>query len=103
MTWVVPLRQGVFNSLRTRPLRVIDRRLVDIGQETRKLLEFCDLEWEENCLHFHKTQRVVETASLVQARKKMYQGSSEAWKNYVSHLQPLIKMLEPQNHPDATE
>ena len=62
-------------------------------QETLKLLQFCDLEWEEQCLDFHKTNRTVKTASNVQVRKKMYRGSSEAWRRYEQHLQPLINEL----------
>ena len=63
--------------------------------ETRKLLVFCDLEWEEQCLDFHKTNRLVKTTSASQVRRKMYRGSSEAWKNYEDHLQPLINDLGP--------
>lgn len=62
-------------------------------EETHKLLQFCDLEWEEQCLDFHKTDRTVKTASNVQVRKKMYRGSSEAWRKYEQHLQPLINEL----------
>ena len=62
-------------------------------KETRKLIEYCDLAWDENCLDFHKNQRGVLTASSAQVRKKMYQGSSEAWKQYEKNLQPLIKGL----------
>jgi tetratricopeptide (TPR) repeat protein len=62
--------------------------------ETRKLLEYCDLDWDENCLNFHKNQRAVKTASSLQVRQKMYQGSSEAWKQYEAHLKPLIKALD---------
>jgi hypothetical protein len=61
--------------------------------ETRKLLQFCDLEWEEQCLDFHKTKRAVKTASNVQVRKKMYKGSSEAWRKYEKYLQPMINEL----------
>ena len=63
-------------------------------EETRKLLEYCDLDWDENCLNFHSNKRAVKTASALQVRKKMYQGSSEAWKKYEAHLQPLIKGLK---------
>ena len=62
--------------------------------ETRKLLEYCDLDWDENCLNFHSNKRPVKTASALQVRKKMYQGSSEAWKKYEAYLQPLIKGLD---------
>ena len=53
-------------------------------EETRKLLDYCDLDWDENCLDFHKNKRAVKTVSSLQVRQKIYQGSSEAWKNYKS-------------------
>jgi tetratricopeptide (TPR) repeat protein len=62
--------------------------------ETKKLLEHCDLEWDENCLNFHTNKRAIKTASASQVRKKMYQGSSEAWKNYATHIQPIIDGLK---------
>ena len=62
-------------------------------EETRKLLQYCELDWDENCLSFHKNKRTVETASSVQVREKMYQGSSEAWKKHKAYLKPLIKAL----------
>jgi len=62
-------------------------------EETRKLLEYCELDWDENCLNFHKNKRAVKTASSLQVRQKMYQGSSEAWKKHEAYLQPLIKAL----------
>jgi len=61
--------------------------------ETRKLLEYCELEWDKNCLDFHKNKRTVETASVLQVQQKMYQGSSEVWKEYEEYLQPMIKAL----------
>ena len=61
--------------------------------ETRNVLKYCELDWQENCLNFHKNKKAVKTTSSMQIRKKMYQGSSEAWKKYESYLQPLIKGL----------
>jgi len=63
-------------------------------EETRKLLEYCQLNWEEQCLNFHKTKRTVKTVSITQVRKNMYQGSSEKWKKYEKYLQPLLKSLD---------
>ena len=63
--------------------------------ETRKLLEYCELDWDEKCLNFHKNERAVKTASSMQVRKKMYQGSSDAWRKYETHIKPLINGLEP--------
>jgi len=61
--------------------------------ETRKLLDYCELEWDVNCLNFHTNKKAVKTTSAMQVRQKIYQGSSEVWKKYEAHLQPLIKGL----------
>ena len=61
--------------------------------ETKKLLEYCELDWDEKCLKFHTNKRAVRTASSLQVKEKMYQGSSEAWIKYESYLKPLIKAL----------
>ena len=63
-------------------------------QETEKLLKYCDLNWDKNCLNFHKNTRAIKTASSSQVRKKMYQGSSEAWKKYESNLKTLTEGLK---------
>ena len=63
-------------------------------EETKKLLEYCELDWDENCLNFQNTKRAVKTASVLQVRQKMYQGSSEAWRQYEKYIQPLIEGLK---------
>lgn len=63
-------------------------------EETRKLLAYCGLSWQEQCMDFHLSKRAVATASNQQVRQKMYQGSSAAWRKYEAHLQPMIKQLE---------
>ena len=62
--------------------------------ETQKLLKYCELDWDNNCLNFHKNTRAVHTASASQVRQKMYQGSSDAWKKYEKFLEPLVKSLK---------
>ena len=66
---------------------------VNLEEETKKLLVHCNLEWDKNCLEFHKNNRVVKTMSTLQVREKIYQGSSENWKNYDNFLKPMIKGL----------
>ena len=61
--------------------------------ETRKLIEYCGLGWDESCLNFQKNSRVVETASVSQVRREMFQGSSENWKKYKQYLEPLVDKL----------
>ena len=61
--------------------------------ESKKLIKYCGLDWDKNCLEFYKNTRVVKTASSLQVRQKMYQGSSEAWKEYESYIEPLVSGL----------
>jgi len=62
--------------------------------ETKKLLEYCDLDWDKNCLNFHQNERQVKTPSTLQVRQKIYKGSSDAWKEHWAHIQPLINGLK---------
>lgn len=70
-----------------------DRLVADQEQETRRLIDFLDLPWEEECLHFHKSRRVAATISYDQVNQKMYTSSSGRWKNYEKHLGPLIDIV----------
>jgi len=62
--------------------------------EIRKLLEACDLEWQEECLNFDKSAGVVKTASAYQARQPMYTSSVMLWEKYQEFLQPLLDELD---------
>lgn len=67
---------------------------VNQEEETRNLLKYCDLDWDDNCLKFYNNETAVRTTSALQVKQKIYQGSSEVWKKYESYLQPLIKGLD---------
>lgn len=60
---------------------------------SRKMIEFCGLEWDEQCLHFYASERKVKTLSYDQVRQPIYKKSMARWKNYESHLAPLINAL----------
>jgi|TARA_B110000444_G_scaffold260575_1_gene308105 tetratricopeptide (TPR) repeat protein len=62
--------------------------------ETSKMLNYIGLRWDEKCLKFYEGDRSIMTASSVQVRKKIYQGSSEKWKNYSSHLNNVFNKLQ---------
>ena len=47
-----------------------------------------------DCLNFYTNTRAVKTASAVQVRNKMYQGSSDVWRQYSEHLKPLLDALK---------
>ncbi|HJO15432.1 MAG TPA: sulfotransferase, partial [Phycisphaerales bacterium] len=70
-----------------------DKLVVDQEAETRRLIEFLDLPWNEDCLQFHKSRRVAATISYDQVNQKMYTSSSGRWKNYEKHLGPLIDIV----------
>jgi hypothetical protein len=61
--------------------------------ETRRLLEFCELEWDPNCLNFHENPRIALTASNNQIRRPMYRTSVKRWKHYEKHIQELKSIL----------
>ncbi len=65
----------------------------DQEDQTRKLLNFCKLPWEESCLSFYKTKRRVATASSLQVRQPIYSDSVQLWKKYEKQLEPLRKAL----------
>jgi tetratricopeptide (TPR) repeat protein len=62
-------------------------------EETRNILKYCDLDWDDNCLNFYNNITAMKTTSAMQVKKKMYKGSSDVWRIYESYLQPLIKGL----------
>ena len=61
--------------------------------EIKKLVNFCDLDWDKECLNFHKNKKSVSTVSLAQVRQPLYNSSVEKWKSYSSQLDDLKKKL----------
>lgn len=60
---------------------------------TRDLIDFCGLDWDDRCLEFHKTSRVVKTASAIQVRKPIHKRALGRWRHYRAHLGPLFAAL----------
>ncbi len=61
--------------------------------ETRRLIEFCGLEWNEACLYPERNERVVLTASQWQVRQPVYRTSMERWKRYEKGLGEFRELL----------
>jgi tetratricopeptide (TPR) repeat protein len=75
-------------------LRVQYEKLVrEPEAETRRLLEFCGLRWEPECLRFHENAAPVATASAVQVRAPLNDSSIGRWRHYAAHLGPLLETL----------
>ena len=70
-----------------------DKLINDQELETRNLLKFCNLEWNDACLDFYKNKRNVSTASVNQVRQRIYKSSLESWKNYEEKLSTMFNKL----------
>ena len=79
----------------TIPIMNVSYEALVAGQESvsRNLIEFCGLEWNDDCLQFHENRRFVPTASYDQIRRPIYTKSVDRWKNYASHIESLRKSL----------
>ncbi len=79
------------------PIEIFDLRYEDMVADhegmSRKLLDFCGLEWNDACLEFQKTERRVKTASTMQVRQPIYSTSVAKWRQYEAQLQPLFSAL----------
>ncbi len=69
--------------------------VTDFDNQVRRILEFCELPFEESCLRFHETERPIRTASSEQVRQPVYQSSVNHWRKYDEHLGELKEVLEP--------
>jgi tetratricopeptide (TPR) repeat protein len=65
----------------------------DLEGSVRRVLDFCGLPFEAQCLDFHNTQRSVRTASSEQVRQPLYRDGLEQWKNFEPWLGPLKAAL----------
>jgi len=59
----------------------------------RKLVKYIGLEWDDNCLRFHESERQVRTPSRWQVRQPIYSSSVDRWKRYEKYLGPLKAAL----------
>lgn len=68
--------------------------VTDLEQQAKTVLQFLNLDWQPQCIDFHKNKQQTATASASQVRQKLYTGSIDLWKNYQPQLQPLIDTLK---------
>lgn len=79
------------------PGRILDVQYESVVDDqeanTRRLLDFCGLSWDDACLDFQNNAAPVATASAVQVREPIYRSAIARWKHYGSQLEPLRKLL----------
>jgi tetratricopeptide (TPR) repeat protein len=82
--------------------KVIPDRFIEINyedlvanqeEESRRLIEYIGLEWDENCLRFYESDRLVRTASITQVRQPIYKKSVARWKPYQPYIGDLLDPL----------
>ena len=80
----------------TNRIYSFDYELLTVNQEveTRKLINYLGLEWEDKCLSPQDNKRSVATASSMQIREKVYQGSSQQWKKYKPFLNGVFDFFD---------
>ena len=76
--------------------RVVYERMVeDTEGEVRRLLDYCGLPFEAQCLRFFENERPVRTASSEQVRKPIYREGVDHWRHFEPWLGPLKSALGP--------
>ncbi len=99
----VDLMAHVDAVLPGRVHRIIYEHMVsDTETEIRRLLAYCGLDFEEQCLRYYENNRAVRTASSEQVRKPIYKEGVDQWQHYEPWLNPLKTVLEPvlSGYPD---
>lgn len=85
--WQRVLPDGTLHEL------VYEQLIDDPNTQIRALLDYTGLDWHDDCLAFHSTQRDVLTASQQQVRKPLYRDSIARSRHYREQLQPLRTLL----------
>lgn len=72
-------------------------------QQTRALIDFCNLPWDASCLNFTQNKRRVKTLSAYQVRKPIYKTSVKLWQKYEKQLKPLLDILDQKHKTDRNK
>lgn len=70
-----------------------EEMVADPEVQSKRVFEFCELEWTPVCLEYYKLSKPVNTASNVQVREPVYQRSVRRWHKYANHLLPVAKAV----------
>jgi hypothetical protein len=87
-----------------RVLRVhYEHMIEDPETEIRRVLDYCGLTFEPECLRFYENERAVRTASSEQVRQPIYKEGVDHWRHFEPWLAPLQDALGPvlKYYPDV--
>ena len=65
----------------------------DQNSEIKKIINYCNLEWEEQCLSFDKNKNPIKTVSLSQARRPIYNSSIKSYQKFELYLKELFSLV----------
>ncbi len=83
-------------TLPGKVLRVQHEDVVeDLEGQVRRILDFCQLPFEQNCVDYYKTERSIRTPSSEQVRRPISRSGLDQWRNYEAYLGPLKEALGP--------
>ena len=85
--WRLALPEGAMLEVRYEDV------VADIEAQSRRIVDYCGLPWNDACLAFHKADRLVATASMAQVRQPIYRSSVGRWRTYQDELKPLLEAL----------
>jgi tetratricopeptide (TPR) repeat protein len=86
--WRAHLPPGVLFEVRYEDL------VADHEGQTRRILDFLGLPWDERCLRFYQRPASLHNFSRWQVRQKLNSGSVGRWRRYQRHLGPLLELLD---------
>jgi hypothetical protein len=82
--------------------RVDYEELVEnVEKESRDIVNYCDLDWQPQCLRFYESRTASTTASAVQVRQPVYTSSVGRWQKFRKPLQPVVEILSDAGIVDA--
>ena len=91
-----------YDRLMNHWLSLFDEKILTVNYESiinnteeivRDIISYCNLEWQDECLQFHKSKRTINTASNWQVKQPIYKTSNQRWKNYEKFIPELIDGL----------
>ena len=88
--WTMSLDKRIYNIN-------YDHLTIKQEDETKKLLDYIGLNWEDSCMSPEKNTKSTATASNFQIRKKIYKSSSQKWMSYKPFLNGALDYLEKLN------
>ena len=84
--WKVKLPNSIFEVK-------YENLIANNDEEIKKIINFCDLNWENNCLNFHKNKNPIKTMSTAQARQPIYRSSLKNFEKFKEYLEIIENSL----------